>query len=362
MSKRKRWTGRIYLGRDENGKQRFHWVGRFGTRRERDQAVAEARVRLRQGVIEDAPTADVYVARFLAEYGRTRKLSSVQSQDERLRRFKRDFAGRRLDEVTRAEARDWVNGEGLWKSKGPVPASTVPAVTLLYNWAIDEDDLAIQRNPFRRLARHSRGRAEEPPPSDKEFAALLEACSVLGSYAQVMRSFLRFAAFTLMRPGEIYALEWPDIDFGAMRISKARRVRRGEIDTPKTGAKTIALVPPARDALLPLRRDRRYVFTGKAGNRLASSTMASYWSQVKARADLEFDLYHATKHYGVHYMWTKLDMSRRAIAAQAGWSVHTVDQMLAVYGHADVGALEEVDAAFRSADIVPLPRPKVVGD
>lgn len=42
-------------------------------------------------------------------------------------------------------------------------------------------------------------------------------------------------------------------------------------------------------------------------------------------------------------------MSRRAIAAQAGWSVGTVDKMLAIYGHADVGALEEVDAAFEQA-------------
>lgn len=46
-------------------------------------------------------------------------------------------------------------------------------------------------------------------------------------------------------------------------------------------------------------------------------------------------------------------MSRRAIAAQAGWSLATVDQMLAIYGHGDVGALEEVDAAFEGR-VVPL--------
>ena len=81
---------------------------------------------------------------------------------------------------------------------------------------------------------------------------------------------------------------------------------------------------------------------------MSQATMSGYWRQVLARAGLDFDFYHATKHYGVHYMWTTLDMSRRAIAAQAGWSIGTVDKMLAIYGHGDVGALEEVDRAFRA--------------
>lgn len=37
----KRWVGRIFLGRDDNGRQTFEWVGRFPTRRARDRAVAK---------------------------------------------------------------------------------------------------------------------------------------------------------------------------------------------------------------------------------------------------------------------------------------------------------------------------------
>jgi transcriptional regulator with XRE-family HTH domain len=76
--------------------------------------------------------------------------------------------------------------------------------------------------------------------------------------------------------------------------------------------------------------------------------LAGYWAQVKAKAGLDFDFYHSTKHYGVHYMWSDPDlrMSPRAIAALAGWKVSTVIEMLGTYGHGDVGALEEVDAAF----------------
>jgi hypothetical protein len=37
-----------------------------------------------------------------------------------------------------------------------------------------------------------------------------------------------------------------------------------------------------------------------------------------------------------------------------GWSVQGVEKLLGVYGHGDVGALEEIDAAFRR-NVVPGP-------
>jgi hypothetical protein len=90
------------------------------------------------------------------------------------------------------------------------------------------------------------------------------------------------------------------------------------VDEPKTGPKLIALTPPARDAIIGLPRTGRLVFTAKRGGRISQASLSLAWSQVLAAAGLDFHFYHATKHYGVHYMWTKLGMSRRAIAAQAG--------------------------------------------
>lgn len=352
MSKKRTWVGRVYLGRGEDGKQIFEWVGRFKSKRERDAAVARRRVELAAGDREELPACDEYVDRYLREYERTHKSSSARTQEEALRRFRRDFAGRNLA-VSRAEAKDWVNGDGKWRANGPVPAGSVFPVITMYNHAIDEDDLPLPRNPFRNLGSRSKGRAGQPPPTEAEFEALLEACAALKAHAPAMRAFLRFAAFTLMRPSELFALEWADIDFDAMRIRKDRRLYRGVVAEPKTGPKLIALTPPARDAILGLPRVAPQVFTSKTGKRLSSTNMHGYWTVVLARAGLDFDLYHATKHYGVHYMWTALGMSRRAIAAQAGWSLKTVDGMLGVYGHADVGALEEVDRAF-AARVTPL--------
>lgn len=292
------------------------------------------------------PTCDEYVDRYLADYARRNKPSSLHTQTNRLQRFREELKGHSLD-LSRAELKEWIHGEGPWSMQDRIPPSYLPAIISLYNHAIDESDLPLMRSPARKLTPRSRGRADEPPPSHGEFQSLLDACSVHGSYGKTMRALLLFAAYTLMRPSELYALEWTDIDFDAMRIRKMRRVYRGRLDVPKTGVRLIALTPPARDAIRSQSRRSELVFTSKKGGRLSAPIFSRYWAKVLDAAGLRFDFYHATKHYGVHYMWTKLRLSPQAIASQAGWKVGNANRMLAIYGHGEIGALEEVDDVFR---------------
>jgi integrase len=154
-----------------------------------------------------------------------------------------------------------------------------------------------------------------------------------------------------MRPGEIFALEWGDIDFEAMRIDVRRRVYKGKVDLPKSNKpRRIALTPPARDALLglPSRAEGGLVFRSKRGVRLSQPMLSGYWGKVLARAQLDFDFYLATKHYCVHYMHATLGLPPRVIAEQMGWSLYGVLKLLAVHGHGDIGALEEIDEAFKA--------------
>lgn len=354
------WEGRIYIGRDpETGKQMFHWVGRFPTKKARDKAVKDERERLANEEAAQLPTCDEYVDTFVADAWRNLKDSTAQSYEERLARFKTDFAGRPLG-ISRQEAKDWVYGDGRWEDRGPVSPGEAQAAVTLHNHAMDEDDLPIERNPFRKLGKRTKGRSDEAPPTPEQFEKLLDACEVLGDYAPVMSSMLKFSAFELMRPSEVFPLARPNLDFRRNRLRKQWRLYRGKLAAPKTGAVTIALTPPGLEAVLALPADGPLVyctgpegqkvgpllFYSKTGKRMSQSILSGYWAQVCAAAGFHFDFYLASKHYGVWFMWTKLRMSRRAIAAQAGWSLRTVDKMLAVYGHGDVGALEEVDAAF----------------
>jgi integrase len=111
-----------------------------------------------------------------------------------------------------------------------------------------------------------------------------------------MRNLITFAAFTGMRPGELFAFEWGDVDMHAMRIDVRRRLYRGRTDLPKSGKpRRIALPPPARDALLGQPRDGALVFRAKRGGQLSQPTLSGYWGKVLAAAGLDFDFYLATK-------------------------------------------------------------------
>lgn len=346
---RKKWAGRIYLGLNPDGTQRLYWVGRYATRRERDDAVARART---EKPWQQQPTqtmscnewADRHIARYerLARQ-RQMKSSSVDTARGLLKAFRAEFGERPIDSITPLEAEDWTQ---------TVPAGAVPPVVTMFNYAVKMR--VIDHNPFVGLSHKGRGRADLAPPTLDELERLRDGCSVLGDYGRQMRDLLDFAAFTLMRPSELYELRYTDVDLRANRIAKDRRLYRGGVDTPKTGRKTIALVPPAREILLrqPTRaRTDGLVFVTKTGTRLAASTMCGYWAQVRAAAGLDesYVFYRCTKHLGVHTLY-RLGLSQRAIAAQAGWSEKGVEALLRVYGHADVAALAEVDALYRSLE------------
>ncbi len=68
----------------------------------------------------------------------------------------------------------------------------------------------------------------------------------------------------------------------------------------------------------------------------------------------EFDFYLATKHYGVHLLY-RLGLSKRAMAAQMGWTEQAVEGLLRIYGHADLVALAEVDAPCSERDFSDAP-------
>jgi integrase len=296
--KQRKYLGRVWV----DGTERY--LGYFCSKRERTAAQEAYKVGLRNPVPTDR-TCDDVAGEFLADYEERHKASSLTTARQSLKPFRDEFGDRPLGSITRDEAKRWAKTQ---------PGASQPVVVTLFNWAIDEE--MIPTNPFRKLTRRGRGRADKAPPTVKQLERLLDACDALKDYGPQMRNLVVFAAYTCMRPGELFELRWTDIDLAANRITVSRRLYRGTIDVPKNGEpKTIALPPPARDVLMrqPTRTDE-LAFVSKTGKRLTAPTVSQYWAVVKARAGLDFDLYHATKHYGVHLLY-KLGLSKRAIAA-----------------------------------------------
>jgi integrase len=363
--KRKAWMGRVFLGRDQDGKQQYHWVGRFATKKERDLAVVKAEI---EKPWEDAApqpeaTCDEWADRLLARMesgalrtrsGRPFKDSSIDTARSSLKVFRAEFSDRSPRSITRIEAEDWA---------ARVSRSKLPTVVFLMNQIYRAEE--IDRNRFEGLSRRSEGRQRERPPSEEEMVLLLEACSALGEdYAPMMRALLTFGAFTLMRPSELVELDWEQdlgLEAGANgRVRVQRRFYRGRTDLPKSNReRTITLVPAAREALDSLLEIDGYVpaglvFRNKTGGRLTAPTMTAYWKEIRARSQVDLNFYTCTKHYGVWYMKVRLGLPDAAIAAQAGWSERSVTKMVETYGHAvDERRLDEIDAAFaamRDAD------------
>jgi integrase len=121
---------------------------------------------------------------------------------------------------------------------------------------------------------------------------LLDGCGALGDeYAPMMRALFTFGAYTLMRPGELMALTWEDIDLDAGHHGRAvvrRRFYRGATDLPNSNKEPpITIVEPARAALdsllaLPGYYPHGLVFRNKSGGQLTAPTLTAYWKEVRA--------------------------------------------------------------------------------
>ena len=334
--KRAKYLGRIWI----DGESKY--LGYFCTHahrkaaQEAGKAANATRVTHLERPLGERITCDEWADRWLAKVEREQKASSLGTARDSLTAFRDNFGARPIGSITHIDAEDWANS---------VPVGRVKTAVSLFNYAVRQR--VVDYNPFAGLGKRGRGRQDTDPPTVKELERLLDACDALGDYGPQMRALVIFASLTGMRPGELYELRWADIDLAANRICVSRRLYRGAVDTPKSNrAKTIALPPPARDVLMRQpTRGEELVFLSKTGKRLQASTVCQYWALVKASAGLDFDFYLATKHYGVHLLY-KLGVSKRAIAAQMGWSEDAVDGLLRTYGHIDLIALSEIDALY----------------
>jgi integrase len=355
--KGKTYPARVYYGTDENGKQLWWWLGRF--ERKRDADLAKAKAKVEKPWLKETMSTTVLVDEWADRYldrmesgaltrkdGRRYKSSSIGTARSSLRRFREAFGDRPLGSITRVEAEDWA---------ASVPTGAIPTVITLMNEAYRAE--LIDRNRFEGLSRRVEGRRNERPPSEDEMLLLLDGCSALGDYAPMMRALLTFGAFTLTRPGELFALDWQkdDIDLEAGRGQINRRLYRGGTDLPKSNReRTIAIPPPARDALRGLLEMDGYyphgfVFRNKSGRQLTEPTLTAYWKEVRARSRIDRDFYSCTKHYGAWFFKVRLGLPDAVIASQAGWSERSVTKMVATYAHAvDERRLDELDAAFQT--------------
>jgi integrase len=329
VSKRgKRWGVRVY----RNG--RHEYIGTFGSRTEAKEAERKALDRKR--ISDPRLTCAGFAESWVENYPRP-KDSTNDTNRQAARVFARDFAGQRLSTVTRPEAREWARRRPAYHSQ----------VRAMFADALN--DGLVAENPFANLRLpKSRGRRDLVVLAPAELTEVADAASCHGDYGPHYRAMILFAAYTGVRPGELFALEWDDIDRQRMEIRVERRIYRGSVDLPKNGKKrTIILPPPALAALdsMPRRVHAATVFANKRGGRLSQATNHWYWNPVRIAVGRPKMAFYEMRHFAATHL-LELGCSPADVAVQLG---HTDGGALVMrlYGHPDQDrARERLRRAF----------------
>jgi integrase len=351
---------RVYRGK-VGGKKVYEWAGTFkwSDHGGKQNALKLAKTlegrSLERSSRKQGPLVSDFVDDYLEDYREAHKASSYDTAREGLARFRREFGHLRLTDAALDEidAVQWARDH-----KG-----SVPSVITLLNLAVKRRDVPLTYNPFKGLSKKPRGRKDKTPLSAADVVELGRlARAKLRDYGPMMQALVLFAAYSGMRPGEIFALEWTDVDFEAMRIRVMRRVYRGKTALPKSNrTRTIVLTPEARDVLLTVPRDGALIFTAKAGGQLGQSLLTDYWAPIATdfgerpdkNGELDWVDFYELRHRCAYWLYVELGMPDRIVAVQLG---HTDGGKLIreLYGHGDHGALEEIDRYFATSNVAPL--------
>src|SRR4051812_30268194 len=125
------------------------------------------------------------------------------------------------------------------------------------------------------------------------------------------------AAFTGLRRGELVALRWRDVDWGASRLRVSGSFAGGRLTTPKSGkVRSVPLAPDVAAALARLAERERWtgdddlVFPGVLGRHLDASALARRYKAALKRAELRRLRFHDLRHTFGTRMIAKADIRR----------------------------------------------------
>jgi integrase len=196
------------------------------------------------------------------------------------------------------------------------------------------------------------GRRYEDPPTEQEVRALIAAAHEHSG--PWFAWWLQAACYTGMRPGELDALKWANVDLEKRRgrvVEQFNHLSR-TFCSPKNGrARNIFLAPPAIEALAAMRVQRvnEFCFVTETGRHWRSTNREHHWKRVRDNTGYAKSLYLSTRHFYGWYATNELQLDAEIVAIQLG---HEDGGRLVkmLYGHRDRDrALDSIEAAFDRA-------------
>jgi integrase len=307
------------------GKVEWTPDGPWETKRQGQEAERRYRDRLEARRTDESCAS--FADRWLKEWPRP-EASTQRLYAAAAKRFADHFGPTPLGEIERLSARAWAL---------TVPRNLSRVIGTMYEDARDVG--MVEVNPFSNLRLPATEKvATITAPTMDEYGALLEATTILGGYGREMRAMILFAAWTGVRQGELFALQWGDVTEAEITISRSRKLD-GSLGAPKNGqSRTVPLLPPARALDDVPRRPDPFVFHSVRGHPLLKGTHAWSWQKVKAAARVE-TRWHDLRHFCATQL-LELGLSHFDVSIQLG---HTDGGALVMerYGHPSVDAAKQ---------------------
>lgn len=221
-----------------------------------------------------AGTVRLWAQRWLEEHPRPEATTNSHNEAN-LRIFLAEFGERRLDQITKAEAKRVAETR-------PHVAKTASA---MFNDAVRYLEGYRYGNPFEKLVQESRGRRDITPLAEEEVRRLGDLAVEVHGYlfGSTFRAAILFAAWTGVRPGEMAALRWSDLDFSTGEVLVERQRRSDGLARPKTKqSRTIVMPEEAAKAVeSQVVRDDEWLFVTPQGKPFIKGSWGYYWRPVR---------------------------------------------------------------------------------
>lgn len=256
------------------------------------------------------PTCEDFATTWPVAYPRA-DIATNRKRASAIKRFADSFAGRRLDSITRAEARAWAlrNPHHLRYARE------------LYADALDDE--IVERNPFAGL-RLSFKRAELEYPCMEEVETLIEAAAA--EVDEHFAAMVRFAAFTGLRLGEQLYLRPFQILENTGRVAVEKQLTEdGREKLPKGEKTRRALLP---EPTYPLSLGDRAMAPIWPYSRYAHHRR---WDKTRIAAGMPDLRWHSLRHFNATWL-LDLGASYMDVALHLGNSALEVEK---TYGHPD---------------------------
>jgi integrase len=288
-------------------------LGTFDTEAEAWEAVAIAK----RG--EHIPEAELLVSelaqKWIDQHVATLAPATRRSYERARQIFERTFGAQRVVAVTRPELAAWALDQ---------TEQDVRSIFSMFAWARTMRLLSAPENPMQGIkGRPPAKRHRYRVLTAEELEQLAAGADTLPALiAPAMRAITIVAGRTAIRPGELFALRWRDVDFEARTIEVRRSVDiTGNEKAPKNGMeRTVVLTREAGAALEDLGRrgPDDLIFTLAHGGQFKKTSLAYWFNKQRERAGFPDFRFYDLRHTALTYLYVDLKLPSYVVAAQAG--------------------------------------------